>query len=61
MATTGRIVIVGGGLAAATCVTTLRELGHDGDLLLVGAEGAEQVSACAPRGGAVDEAQVWVG
>ena len=38
MATTGPIVVVGGGLAAATCCGTLRELGYDGGLVLIGAE-----------------------
>jgi 3-phenylpropionate/trans-cinnamate dioxygenase ferredoxin reductase subunit len=34
----GRVVIVGGGLAAARAATTLREEGHDGPVTLVGAE-----------------------
>jgi NADPH-dependent 2,4-dienoyl-CoA reductase/sulfur reductase-like enzyme len=33
-----RIVVVGAGLAAATCCVTLRELGYPGSLVLVGAE-----------------------
>ncbi|HET8562065.1 MAG TPA: FAD-dependent oxidoreductase [Marmoricola sp.] len=31
---TGRIVIVGGGLAAGTAVSSLREQGHDGEIVL---------------------------
>jgi NADPH-dependent 2,4-dienoyl-CoA reductase/sulfur reductase-like enzyme len=38
MAATERLVVVGGGLAAATCCVTLRELGYSGGLVLVGAE-----------------------
>jgi NADPH-dependent 2,4-dienoyl-CoA reductase/sulfur reductase-like enzyme len=38
MPTAGPIVVVGGGLAAATCCETLRELGYDGSLVLVCAE-----------------------
>src|SRR5690349_10142944 len=32
---TGRIVVVGGGLAAGTAVTELRERGHDGEIVLL--------------------------
>jgi 3-phenylpropionate/trans-cinnamate dioxygenase ferredoxin reductase component len=35
---TGRIVLVGGGLAAQRCAETLRTLGFDGPLTIVGAE-----------------------
>jgi 3-phenylpropionate/trans-cinnamate dioxygenase ferredoxin reductase subunit len=35
---TARVVIVGAGLAGATAATTLRELGHDGSIDVVGAE-----------------------
>ena len=35
----GRIVVVGGGLAAGTAVTSLREQGHDGEIVLFTDEG----------------------
>src|SRR5690606_5275505 len=38
MTGTSRIVVVGGGLAAATAVTELRERGFDGAVTVVGAE-----------------------
>jgi 3-phenylpropionate/trans-cinnamate dioxygenase ferredoxin reductase component len=36
--TTRRIVIIGGGLAAATAAETLREEGYEGDVMVIGAE-----------------------
>ncbi|WP_022882499.1 NAD(P)/FAD-dependent oxidoreductase [Gryllotalpicola ginsengisoli] len=36
--TNGRVVIVGGGLAAATAAETLREQGYEGDVMIVGSE-----------------------
>jgi len=35
---TGPIIVVGAGLAGGTAVTELRELGHDGPVILIGAE-----------------------
>ncbi|HET8604486.1 MAG TPA: FAD-dependent oxidoreductase [Marmoricola sp.] len=35
---TGRIVVVGGGLAAGTAVTSLRERGHEGEILVLAEE-----------------------
>jgi len=34
----GPVVLVGGGLAAGTCAVTLRELGYDGEVVLLAAE-----------------------
>ncbi|HEY0249613.1 MAG TPA: FAD-dependent oxidoreductase [Gryllotalpicola sp.] len=36
--TTRRIVIIGGGLTAATAAETLREEGYDGDVMIIGSE-----------------------
>ena len=38
MNTPGRVLVVGAGLAGARCAETLRALGFDGEVLLVGAE-----------------------
>ena len=38
MSTPGRVLVVGAGLAGARCAETLRALGFDGELRLVGAE-----------------------